>query len=76
MAVEMRETVAEFLDRFLVGSNADYVLIRIMADDMLPFKGNKAAALKWLEKHPLYFHRFEMVDYNNINIYAVFTACK
>ena len=47
------ETVAEFINRFLVGFNAENVTVKIYADDMLPIMGNKENVLKRLETHQL-----------------------
>ena len=73
--MKKNETVAEFINRFFDGcSNVDCVVIRVEADDMLPIIGNRENVLKRLETHQLFVGSFQMVDYNNITIKAIFNA--
>ncbi len=74
--MKRNETVAEFINRFFDGCmNAENVIITIRADDMLPIKGNKENVLKRLETHELYMGTFQMVDFSNVTINAIFRAC-
>lgn len=74
--MKKNETVADFIKRFLVGFNADSVIVRVEADDMLPIIGNKENVLKRLETHSLFMGELQVVDFNNITIKAVFNAYK
>lgn len=74
--MKKNETVADFLNRFLAGYNAENVIVRIEADDMLPIIGNKENVLKRLETHELYMGELKVMDYNNITVRAIFRAYK